>query len=72
MKKKKCFYLFLGSQAIPTRQAEDTLFQGFPVSSQANNELMFSYMRPRKRHNYETYLFFSSVCVSGWGGEVAV
>lgn len=58
-KKKKCFpYLFLGSQTIPTRQAEDTLSQRFPVSCEANNELMFSYMRPSKRQNYDTYLFF--------------
>lgn len=58
-KKKKCFlYLFLGSQTIPTRQAEDILSQRFPVSREANNELMFSYMRPSKRQNYDTYLFF--------------
>lgn len=56
---KKCFlYLSLGSQTTPTRQAEDTLSQRFPVSREANNELMFSYMRPSKRQNYETYLFF--------------
>lgn len=62
MNKKKLLlgYFFLVSQTMLIRQDKDTLSQRFPVSSQANNELMFSYtcMRPSKRQNYDTYLIF--------------
>lgn len=55
---KKCFYLVFSFSRVQKPYHLDRLkTQRFPVSSQANNELMLSYMRPRKRQNYDLPLF---------------